>query len=76
MDYFSVADKVINQAYPDFYHKGAMWWGAKRIPNFGILRGAIVAALIKVEGQKPSTNKRSRKAVKGSKGRTAIRRAS
>lgn len=44
-DYFKKADEVINEAYPDIYKKGADWWGGKRIPNFGILRGAIVRAL-------------------------------
>jgi len=35
----------------------------QKIPNFGILRGAIVAALKKVEGQKLS-NKRIKKELK------------
>jgi hypothetical protein len=52
MDYFIIANEVINKAYPDFHNKGAGWWGMQKIPNFGILRGAIVAALKKVEGQK------------------------
>jgi len=63
MDYFIIANEVINKAYPDFHNKGAGWWGMQKIPNFGILRGAIVAALKKVEGQKLS-NKRIKKELK------------
>lgn len=44
-DMWKVADDAINEAYPDFYGKGARWWGAKLIPNWGILRGAIVKKL-------------------------------
>ena len=43
---FDIADEVIAQAYPDFYNKGRGWWGAKRIPNHGILRGAIAKAIM------------------------------
>jgi hypothetical protein len=39
---FDIADKIIGKAYPG-EKKG--WWGEKRIPNFGILRGAIANAL-------------------------------
>ena len=38
---FDIADNIIEQVYPDIYGKGKGWWGGKRIPNFGILRGAI-----------------------------------
>lgn len=42
---FVIADAAIETAYPDVYGRGKGWWGAKRIPNFGILRGAIARAL-------------------------------
>jgi len=42
---WDIADEVIEKAYPDFYSKGKGWWGAKRIQNWGTLRGAIVIAL-------------------------------
>lgn len=45
-DIWDIADYVIEQAYPDIYSKGRGWWGTKRIPNWGILRGAIAAALL------------------------------
>ena len=38
---FDIADKIIADAYPG----KPGWWGSKRIPNYGILRGAIAAAL-------------------------------
>lgn len=41
MDLFDIADKVISQAYPG----KPGFWGGQHIPNYGILRGAIVAAL-------------------------------
>jgi hypothetical protein len=41
-DYFTLADKVIREAYPG--DKKGMW-GEQHIPNFGILRGAIEKAL-------------------------------
>ncbi len=44
-DIWKIADKVIEIAYPDIYNKGRGWWGGKRIPNFGILHGAIVSAI-------------------------------
>jgi len=51
MSLFDIADKVIAEAYPG----KPGWWGAKRIPNYGILRGAIVAAL-EVERRATSGN--------------------
>jgi len=50
MSLFDIANKVIAKAYPG----KAGWWGAKPIPNYGILRGAIVAALIKAERRSAS----------------------
>ena len=47
-DIFDIADAIIERTYPDIYNKGKGWWGEKRIPNHGILRGAIANAL-KVE---------------------------
>lgn len=44
-DAFAIADEVIEEAYPDFYGKGKGWWGARRIPNYGILRGAIAKSI-------------------------------
>lgn len=43
MDLWKIADKVIGTAYPG----KPGWWGEQRIPNYGILRGAIVQALVK-----------------------------
>ena len=43
--FFDVADEVIKKAYPDIANKGKGWWGASRVPNCGILRGAIARAL-------------------------------
>lgn len=43
---FDIADTVIEEAYPNIYGKEKGWWGAQRIPNFGILRGAIANAII------------------------------
>ena len=40
-DIFDLADKAISDAYPDCDNRGKGWWGAQRIPNYGILRGAI-----------------------------------
>jgi len=45
INYFDIADMIIGRVYPDVFKKGRGWWGAKRIPNFGILRGAIAKAL-------------------------------
>lgn len=42
---FDIADKVIEQAYPNFNNKERGWWGEQRIPNYGILRGSIATAL-------------------------------
>jgi hypothetical protein len=42
-EYSEIADKVIAHAYPS--DKGSGWWGEQRIPNYGILRGAIEAAI-------------------------------
>ena len=45
-DEWDIADDVINEAYPDTNNKGkGKFWGEQRIPNSGILRGAIVKAL-------------------------------
>lgn len=43
---FDVADSVIEEAYPNIYGKEKGWWGEQRIPNYGILRGAIASAII------------------------------
>ena len=42
---FDIADEIIEKVYPDIYNKGKGWWGEQRIPNWGILRGAIAKAL-------------------------------
>ena len=44
-DTFEISDNVIEKAYPDIFKKGLGWWGHKRIPNWGILRGAIEQAV-------------------------------
>jgi hypothetical protein len=44
-DTFEIADEVIEKAYPDYALKGKGWWGCQRIPNYGILRGAIEQAI-------------------------------
>ena len=44
-DPFDIADRVIEEAYPNYYNREKGWWGAQRIPNFGILRGAIASAI-------------------------------
>lgn len=43
---FEIADSVIEQAYPNIYCKEKGWWGEQRIPNWGILRGAIASAIL------------------------------
>ena len=43
---FDIADDVIEHAYPNIYKKEKGWWGEQRIPNFGILRGAIARAIL------------------------------
>lgn len=45
-DAWDIADDIIEYIYPDFYHKGKGWWGAQRIPNYGILRGSIITAIL------------------------------
>ncbi len=40
-DFFDLADKAIAEAYPDCDNRGNGYWGAQRIPNYGILKGAI-----------------------------------
>ena len=40
-DCFDLADEAIASAYPDCNNLGKGWWGAQRIPNYGILKGAI-----------------------------------
>jgi hypothetical protein len=47
-DYFDLADKAVAQAYPG--QRG--WWGVKRIPNYGILRGAIELTIRTVLAEK------------------------
>jgi len=47
IDFFVLADQVISKAYPG----KPGWWGKKRIPNYGILRGAIEAELRKIKEQ-------------------------
>jgi len=44
-DYFTIADDIIQEAYPDVANKGKGWWGESRVPNYGILKGAIAKAL-------------------------------
>ena len=55
MDFFKLADNAISEAYPG---KPGMWC-AQRIPNYGILRGAIVAALQLVERRRTVRPKRA-----------------
>ncbi|MEY3760475.1 MAG: hypothetical protein RIR39_1966 [Pseudomonadota bacterium] len=43
---FDLADSVIEEVYPNFYNKERGWWGDQRIPNHGILRGAIAKAIL------------------------------
>ena len=43
---FDLADTAIEMAYPNFYNKEKGFWGDQRIPNFGILRGAIAKAIL------------------------------
>ena len=60
---FDIADKIISEVYPGEYG----FWGAKRIPNHGMLRGSIPAALESVDRHKPARKKASvqqRKIVK------------
>jgi len=45
-DVFDIADSVIEKVYPNFYHKEKGFWGATRIPNFGILRSEIAKAIL------------------------------
>ena len=42
-----LADSIIEEAYPNIYGVEKGMWGAQRIPNWGILRGAIVRAILK-----------------------------
>ena len=49
---FDIADEVIQKAYPNILNKEKGWWGGKRIPNFGILRGAIAMAIVKERNRK------------------------
>lgn len=48
---FDLADAAIEEAYPNFYNKEKGFWGDKKIPNFGILRGAIAKAILKERKQ-------------------------
>jgi len=57
-DLFKVASSIIEQAYPNIYNKEPGWWGAKRIPNYGILSGAIARALM---ARRSNTTKKSMK---------------
>ena len=54
-DYFNIADKAIERAYPDCDSKGKGWWGAQRIPNYGILRGAIEQYVREALAEKDTT---------------------
>lgn len=58
---FAIADKVIKEAYQDFNNKGNGWWGDERIPNYGILRGAIAKAIC--EEQSKISQKEQQEAV-------------
>lgn len=58
---FAIADKVIKEAYQDFNNKGNGWWGNERIPNYGILRGAIAKAIR--EAQSPISQNERHEAV-------------
>ena len=44
---WDLADSIIEEAYPNIYGVEKGMWGAQRIPNWGILRGAIVRAILK-----------------------------
>ena len=55
---WDIADSVIEQAYPNIYGGEKGMWGAKHIPNWGILRGAIVQAILK-ERNKPGEDNKS-----------------
>ena len=50
-DSFELSDEVIREAYPDCDNRGNGWWGAKVIPNYGILRGAIAKAIVAASQQ-------------------------
>lgn len=60
---FAIADKVIKEAYQDFNNKGNGWWGDERIPNYGILRGAIAKAICE-EQSKISQNEQQETVTK------------
>lgn len=51
---WDIADRIIGEAYPDFYEKGPGWWGAQRVANWGILRGAIVSAIMDLRAAPPA----------------------
>ena len=42
---FEVADNIIAHTYPSAPGYGRGFWGMQRIPNYGILRGAIAKAI-------------------------------
>ena len=46
-DLFEIADEVIEDVYPNSNGLEKGYWGQKRIPNWGILRGAIATAVMK-----------------------------
>jgi len=49
---FDMAENAIERAYPNIWNKQEKgWWVEKRIPNFGILRGAIVQELYKLSSR-------------------------
>ena len=55
-DFFTIADDVIQEAYPDVANKGKGWWGESRVPNYGILKGAIAKALASQQAVAPDTD--------------------
>jgi hypothetical protein len=59
VDFFKLADDIISKVYPG----KPGWWGEKRIPNYGMLRGAIVAAIERL-AKAPVKQKRSHKLLK------------
>jgi len=48
-DPFEIADEIIGDTYPNFYKRSRGWWGAKRVPNYGILRGNIARVVIELQ---------------------------
>ena len=46
-DPFTIADQVIETAYPNIYGLEKGYWGHQRVQNWGILRHAIAEAIFK-----------------------------